>query len=69
MGHLSSIARATMARPDTISTPGVAPYCGRKIATASAKPTNMARPPRVGVGLLCACLPPGWAIQPKRRER
>ncbi len=69
MGLRSSMARSAIARPDTIRTPGVSLNSGAKIATATANPAYMARPPSRGIGLTCAWRPPGSAIHPNRRER
>src|SRR5438067_10536907 len=69
MGRRSSIASNAIARPETIATPGVKPYLGRKITSAATKPRYMARPPSIGVGFACAWRPPGWATRPTRGER
>ncbi len=64
----SSAIRSQAARPETTSTPVLVVLDGTNIKTATAKPTNMASPPRSGVGVTCAWRPPGTATMPVRFE-
>src|SRR6266852_1376138 len=64
----SSATRSKAARPETTSTPVLVVLDGTNIKTATAKPTNMASPPRSGVGVTCAWRPPGTATMPVRFE-
>src|SRR5216683_3826206 len=64
----SAAISSAAAKPETTSTPVRVVLDGTKTMTATAKPTNIARPPSSGVGRAWACRPPGSAIRPVRRE-